>query len=166
MLKGEPTKNLGTTFKKIVRRAGVEAGPKPFQNLRVSRQTELEQKRPTYVVCNWMGNTPKVAHKYYLTVTEQHFKEAVQNGGLAGNKRGTQPPATQCKQVNTETRSPYEVRDNASFSEVVGVFENALVAEEGLELPISFQGKTYLLAKAGDSLGTIPEKHSDYHHGT
>ena len=31
----------------------------------------------------------------------------------------------------------------------------ALVAEEGLELVVSFQGKTYILTKAGDSRGII-----------
>ena len=90
MLNGQPSKNLGTTFKKIIRRAGVEVWPKPFQNLRSSRQTELEQTYPTYVVCKWMGNTPNVAHKHYLTVTEEHYKTAVENGGLAGDKLGTQ----------------------------------------------------------------------------
>lgn len=63
MLNGEPSKNLGTTFRKIIKRAGVDEWPKPFQNLRSSRQTELEQSFPTFVVCSWLGNTPKVAHK-------------------------------------------------------------------------------------------------------
>ena len=65
MLGGQPSKNLGTTFRKIIARAGVEVWPKPFQNLRSSRQTELEQAYPTYVVCKWLGNTPNVAHKHY-----------------------------------------------------------------------------------------------------
>ena len=51
MLGGEPNKNRGTTFKKIMERAGVKSWPKPFQNLRSSRQTELEQEFPTYVFC-------------------------------------------------------------------------------------------------------------------
>ena len=81
MLGGKKDKNLGTTFKKIIARAGVDVWPKPFQNLRSSRQTELEQDYPTYVVCKWLGNTPMVANKHYLTVTENHFVEAVHNGG-------------------------------------------------------------------------------------
>ena len=62
-------------------RAGVEVWPKPFQNLRSSRQTELEQEHPTYVVCEWLGNTPGVAFKHYLTVTDDDYQKAVQNGG-------------------------------------------------------------------------------------
>ena len=88
MLAGQPSKNLGTTFKKIIRHAGVEVWPKPFQNLRSSRRTELEQDYPTYVVCRWLDNTPSVALKHYLTVTDDHHQKAVQNGGLTGDSRG------------------------------------------------------------------------------
>ena len=136
-LGGNTTKNLGTTFKKIIGRAGVEVWPKPFQNLRSSRQTELEQRYPTYVVCRWMGNTPKIADKHYLQVTESHFEAAVAGDkrGTIGDKRGTQPPAPSRTVSRTASRKPLEIRDNASFSEVVALFENALVAEEGLEPP-------------------------------
>ena len=78
-------KNLGTTFKKIIRCAGVDVWPKPFQNLRSSCQTELQQDCPTYVVCQWLGNTPTIANKHYLTVTEEHYVKAVQIGGQTGD---------------------------------------------------------------------------------
>ena len=134
MLDGQPSKNLGTTFKKIVARAGVDVWPKPFQNLRSSRQTELEQTYPTYVVCKWLGNTPNVAHKHYLTVTEEHYQKAAEeNGGLAGDKRGTQTPATPRNKAHEKTRTPCEVRENGSFSEVVDILENARVAGTGFE---------------------------------
>ena len=149
-----PDKNLGTRFKKIIRRAGVEAWPKPFQNCRSSRQTELEQQYPTYVVCAWLGNTPKVAHKHYLTVTEDHFDEATQTG----DSLGTQTPAGTRSDSQKKTRTVQNVRENASFSEVVGLLENARVAEEGLEIVVNFQGKTYILAQVGDARGIIEGK--------
>ena len=102
MLAGQPSKNLGTTFKKIIRHAGVEVWPKPFQNLRSSRQTELEQDYPTYVVCRWLGNTPSVALKHYLTVTNDHYQKAVQNGGrnrpfcLAWTRKKKPAPLMKC----------------------------------------------------------------------
>ena len=135
MLAGQPSKNLGTTFKRIIRRAGVDVWPKPFQNLRSSCQTELEQDCPTYVVCQWLGNTPAIANKHYLTVTEEHYSKAAQSGGLTGDSRGTQPPVTPCNQSHEKTRTPHEVRENATFAEVVGILENAQVAEAGLEPP-------------------------------
>ena len=131
MLGGDADKNLGTTFRKIIRRAGVEPWPKPFQNCRSSRQTELEQHYPTYVVCSWLGNTPTVAHKHYLTVTDDHFAAAVKTG----DKLGTQTPVLCRSESQKKTRTIHKVRENASFSEVVGILENARVAEEGLEPP-------------------------------
>jgi hypothetical protein len=80
MLGGDADKNLGTTLRKIIRRAGVEPWPKSFQNCRSSRQTDLEQKYPTYVVCAWLGNTPTIAHKHYLTVTDEHLATAAATG--------------------------------------------------------------------------------------
>ncbi len=131
MLGGNPDKNLGTTFKKIVRRAGVEVWPKPFQNCRSSRQTELEQQFPTYVVCAWLGNTPTIAHKHYLTVTDEHFASAAKTG----DQLGTQTPVLTRNESHNKNRTIHLVRENASFSDVVGILENARVAEEGFEPP-------------------------------
>jgi len=79
MLQGRP-RNLRPVLCNIIQRAGVEPWPKLYQNCRSSRQTELEQQFPTYVVCNWMGNTPTVAQKHYLTLTDDHFQAAVKTG--------------------------------------------------------------------------------------
>ena len=43
--------NLRTQMIKIIRRAGLEPWPKLFQNLRATRQTELEEIFPSHVVC-------------------------------------------------------------------------------------------------------------------
>ncbi len=73
------TQNLRTTFLKIIERAALKPWPKLFQNMRASRQTELEETFPSHVVCRWMGNSVKVAQKHYLQVTEEHYGKAVQN---------------------------------------------------------------------------------------
>jgi integrase len=75
----DATQNLRTTFLKIIRRAGLKPWPKLFQNLRSSRQTELEESYPSHVVCAWMGNSRAVAQKHYLQVTDEHFAKAAQN---------------------------------------------------------------------------------------
>ena len=134
MLEGKGTKNLGATFRKIIRRAGVDVWPKPFQNLRSSLQTELEQRLPTYVVSKWLGNTPGVANKHYLTVTEDHFQMAAggvgqsedENWGLTGDKLGTQPPAGGRTAAQKKSRVVINARETSSFSEVVDVLENTL----------------------------------------
>ena len=129
MLKGQTDKNLGTTFTKIISRAGIVPWVKPFQNLRLSRQTELEQDFPTYVVCNWLGNTPNVARKHYLKVTEDHFSSAA---SISGDKLGMQPPATNESKMQRITLKPGE---SVTFAAIVGHLEMPQIAEEGLEPP-------------------------------
>jgi integrase len=68
--------NLRTQFMKIIRRAGFEPWPKPFQNLRSTRETELAETYPLHVVCAWIGNTERIAAKHYLQVTDDHFASA------------------------------------------------------------------------------------------
>lgn len=71
--------NLRTTFEKIVTRAGLKHWPKPFQNLRSTRETELMEIYPSHVVVSWIGHSEKVARKHYLQTTDAHFEKAVSN---------------------------------------------------------------------------------------
>ncbi|MCA9265816.1 MAG: hypothetical protein KDA60_18265, partial [Planctomycetales bacterium] len=98
-----------------------------------SRQTELEKEYETFEVCAWLGNTPEVARKHYLTVTPDTVKSAATK--KTGNWLGTQPPASECIEAQEEKPEPYNIPENATFAEVVSVLENTLVAAEGLEPP-------------------------------
>jgi hypothetical protein len=51
--------------------------PRPFHNLRASRETELAEKYSVQVVTDWLGNTPKIAMRHYLMTTDEHFEAAV-----------------------------------------------------------------------------------------
>lgn len=95
--------NLRTTFKKIIHRAGLEAWPKLFQNLRSTRQTELEEDYPSHVVCQWMGNSQSVAQKHYLQVTDDHFKRAIEQPEQPTNESRSSDPKTNTK-ISTRTR--------------------------------------------------------------
>ncbi len=53
----------------------------------------------------------------------------------AGDKLGMQPPAEGRTSSHEKTRIVINVRETSSFSEVVDVLENTLIAEEGLEPP-------------------------------
>jgi integrase len=68
--------NLRTTFHKIISRAGLVPWEKPFQNMRSTRETELSDRYPIQVVTAWLGNSPTVAIKHYLQVTDEHFDNA------------------------------------------------------------------------------------------
>lgn len=71
--------NLRTRFEKIVKRAGETQWPRLWHNLRASRQTELEERFPSHVVCAWLGNSEKIAREHYLQVREVDFAKAVRN---------------------------------------------------------------------------------------
>ncbi|NLE29402.1 MAG: tyrosine-type recombinase/integrase [Phycisphaerae bacterium] len=71
--------NLRTTFIRIIEKAGLKPWPKPFQNLRSSRETELTKNHPLHVVVSWIGNSQPVAMKHYLQTTEEDFEKAAQN---------------------------------------------------------------------------------------
>ncbi|MBU0617205.1 MAG: site-specific integrase [Planctomycetes bacterium] len=75
--------NLRTQLMKIIGRAGLAPWPKLSQNLRSTRQTELEDQFPSHVVCAWMGNSRPIAAKHYLQVTDEHYERAVNGDGEA-----------------------------------------------------------------------------------
>ncbi len=72
----ESNQALSKAFKAILRRAGIEPWPKPFQNLRSTRETELSATYPLHVVCAWIGNTARVAVRHYLQLTDDDFARA------------------------------------------------------------------------------------------
>ena len=71
--------NLRTQLLRILANASIAAWPRPFHNLRASRETELANEFPIHVVCEWIGNSAEVARKHYLQVTEEHFEKATSN---------------------------------------------------------------------------------------
>ena len=76
--------NLRSQLQRIILKAGLEAWPKLFQNLRSTRETELAEKFPMHVVCRWMGNSELVAAKHYLQLTDGHFERAINPTGTPG----------------------------------------------------------------------------------
>jgi hypothetical protein len=68
---------LRTQLLRIIAKAGLKPWPKLFQNLRSTRETELQRSHPAHVVCAWIGNSLKVAAKHYLQVTEEDFTRAL-----------------------------------------------------------------------------------------
>jgi hypothetical protein len=69
-----------TQSERIIRRAGLEPWPRLLHNLRASKGTELARRFPVHVVASWLGNTPRIARRHYLQVTEADFAKTVQLG--------------------------------------------------------------------------------------
>jgi integrase len=109
--------NLRTQFERIIKRAGVKPWPKLFQNLRSTRQTELCDRYPTHVVCEWLGNTKSVAREHYLQVTDEHFARAVREGAGGLTQKATQqPPETDCDDQKPQTPVPSKTRETQPVS--------------------------------------------------
>jgi len=86
--------NLRTQLERIIRLAGLEPWPKPFQNLRSTRETELAEKFPMHIVCAWIGNTQAVAAKHYLQVRDEDFDRAARHDAYS-DARATHIPTQQ-----------------------------------------------------------------------
>ncbi len=71
---------LTKPFKNILKKAGIPIYPKPLQNLRASRETELMNQFPLKDVCTSIGNSPKVAMEHYAITRQDSFSRAA---GLA-----------------------------------------------------------------------------------
>ena len=97
-------KNLRTHFNRIVERAGLEPWGKPFQNMRSSRETELCEKFPLHVVCKWIGNSVPVAKKFYLQVTQEHYRQASEEGNSCTNC--TDPGDSKTRSEPTKEEEP------------------------------------------------------------
>ena len=72
----ETNANLRTQLLRIIKKAGLVAWPKLFQNMRASRATELAQHHPGHVAAAWLGHSTKVADKHYWQVTDADFERA------------------------------------------------------------------------------------------
>ncbi len=68
--------NLRTELNRIIKRARIAPWPKPFQNLRSTRETKLMESYPAHVVCRWICIYEAVAKKHNLQVTDAHFEKA------------------------------------------------------------------------------------------
>ena len=119
--------NLRTQLMRILAKAGLRPWPKLWQNLRATRQTELSQDWPEYVVCAWMGNSRLVAREHYLQVTEEHFKQATAQNAAQYNA---------ARSGNEQKVTPQGDKENADFPLVTatcGDMQEGELGDTGLE---------------------------------
>ena len=75
---GRQGRNLGQPFTRLITLAGYAPWAKPFQNLRSTRENELERTHKSHVVQEWIGHSRKTAEKHYLRVSDDDFKKATE----------------------------------------------------------------------------------------
>jgi integrase len=114
--------NLRTQLLRIIKRAGLTAWPKLFQNLRASRATELAAEYPGHVAAAWLGHSNKIADDHYRQVTDADFERAAR--------------AANALQQSTETRDSDGNRRNSE-------------SENKLDVRLSRENRTSRMSPAG-----------------
>jgi hypothetical protein len=76
-----------------IKRTGIKAWPRLWHYLRSTRQTELEERFPSHVVCAWLGNNRDTARRHYLQLTDAHFERATVSSEEAAQIAAQQGPA-------------------------------------------------------------------------
>ena len=115
---------------------------KLFHNLRASRETELSQHHPIHVVCEWLGNSPRVAPEHCLRVTESDFQKAL---GQRGQNRGHQATEIAETKANARQTPKSHKEETPVFHGVRKGFtriHSSKVDDTRLEHHRSFSGKT------------------------
>ncbi|MGC8541815.1 MAG: tyrosine-type recombinase/integrase [Phycisphaerae bacterium] len=100
----DTTQNLRTQFERIAVKAGVAMWPKPFHNMRASRESELMREYDLATVCRWIGNSPAIAAKHYATSIDLNadFKRA---SGQAVQNAVQHLHETPCKAVKPDSEN-------------------------------------------------------------
>ena len=124
--------NLRTQFLRIIKRAGLKPWPRLFHNLRANRETELAKAYPIHVVTAWLGNTPRIALKHYLQVTDADFERAAASTGESGAEIGAQPAQNAAiRGKSHETKQAPDVSGACAISpDVYGDSEHTFSGED------------------------------------
>lgn len=131
--------NLRTTFEKIVKRASLTPWPRLFHNLRSSRQTELAERFPSHVVCDWLGNSEDIARKHYFQTTEDHFARAASDDSEAKQN----PKQSAAVSTRGDSRPKSVNPQNAGKSEDPRYVTKRKAVGEGFEPPVHFRVRRF-----------------------
>ena len=156
------TQNLRTTFLKIIKRAGLKAWPKLFQNLRSTRETELAEIFPLQAVTAWMGNSQLVAAKHYLQLRDEHFDRASTEVAHPttktegeGHRQGHNARETTETEKPTKAKNPVKTNVLRGSADVCAYLHPGNMGAEGLETRRENAGEMALSENSGPTSGPI-----------
>jgi hypothetical protein len=88
-----------------------------------SRETELVKHHPIHVVAAWLGNTPTIATRHYLQVTDADFEQATERGEKSGAKSGAEngPEVVQNPVQTVHAVTRHKAKDSPEPLEEEGV---------------------------------------------
>ena len=138
--------NWRTQFERIARRAGIKLWPKPFHNMRASRQSELIDQYGFVNTCQWLGNSPEVAARHYAMATQQNadFRHAAthktsgpKSGPVMAQNAAQQAPAANCNELHADYKTRKNQGNLPQDADGCTYLHCNIVGGEGLEPPTS-----------------------------
>ena len=93
---------------------GLKPWPRLFHAMRASRETELAKDYPIHVVTAWSGNTPRIAMKHYLQVTDDDFERAAQGGAQVAQNAAQHAHVSLRTHSQETTKAPAATRAYAN----------------------------------------------------
>ena len=127
--------NLRTHLERIIVRAGLTPWPKPFHNMRASRQSELMAAYDLSTACRWLGNSPAVAAQHYAMSTDSNgaFRRAVGEPCSALRFALQSTAVTRCTEPQTTDAA---MQKSPNLRPVTRVYDNSnkvLLGDTGFE---------------------------------
>lgn len=141
--------NLRTQFERIIRRASLEPWPRLFHNLRCSVQTELAERFPSHVACDWLGNSEDIAREHYLQTTDEHFRRALEPATSSSPANPTVQRACSALQNPVQSGAvkassdPYKTRENRGKCVIPAVAVCAGTDGKGFEPLLDFRPERF-----------------------
>ncbi len=133
-----PAANLRTQLVRYITAAGLKPWPKPWQNMRSTRATELADCFPSHVCAAWLGHTEAVANEFYRQITDEHFerasappREAAQKAAHFPAQYGAKLSEMECKQ---EHHTMQDSPENTAGCAPLHTLTDTLLGAERFEL--------------------------------
>jgi len=103
---GSNDANVGTTFRKLIKRAGLTPWPRLFNALRSSCETDLLESFPISAVVDWLGHSAAIALKHYARIPDHMWDRAT---GLGAVQKPVQSGAAKTKHETTQPTEPLDI---------------------------------------------------------
>lgn len=110
----DPAANLRTQLVRYIEAAKLKPWPKPWQNMRASRATELADVYPSHVCAAWLGHTEAVADEFYRQVTDEHFNRAI-GADVKAAQKAAQNPAVTSRDVKYSQKTISAQQDDSQY---------------------------------------------------
>ena len=161
----DPAANLRTQLCRYITAAGLKPWPKPWQNLRASRATDLADEYPSHVCAAWLGHSEAVADAFYRTVTDDHFARATAADPDAGIKSGApsgaQSPVTVLQALEPGSSDPSKMRQNQARADGCKSMQSAGLGAAGTEQPPKNTANPHGAGESGAPGGALATRGGD-----